>query len=138
MAEGEALLTRALQCLRPGPYQIKAAVVACHLAEPGPDWLQIAGLYERLFALEPTAVVALNQSVALAETGALDLAQQRLDALAGALDLWQLYHAALAEYVSRAGRPTESRAAYDRAIALTSSSADAAFLDNRRDRLLPP
>ena len=136
-AEGEALVTRALGRGRPGPYQIKAAIAACHLAPDGPDWPQIAGLYQRLYVLEPTSVVALNQSVALAETGALAEALSRLEALAEPLDLYQPFHAARAEYFSRAGRITESRAAYDRAIALAVSAADAAFLGNRRDRLLP-
>ena len=136
-AEGEALVTRALTRQRPGPYQIKAAIAACHLADAGPDWPQIAGLYERLFALEPTAVVALNQSVALAETGALAPALDRLQALAEVLEDSQPYHAARAEYLARAGRVGESRAAYDRAITLAATSADAVFLGNRRDRLLP-
>ena len=135
--EGQALVTRALTRRRPGPYQIKAAIAACHLADPGPDWPQIAGLYERLFTLEPTPVVALNQSVALAETGAVAAALQRLAGLAEVLDGYQPYHAARAEYLSRAGHLAESRAAYDRAIALAAHAADAAFLGNRRDKLLP-
>ena len=136
-AQGEALVTRALTRLRPGPYQIKAAIAACDLAEAGPDWPQIAGLYERLFALEPTAVVALNQSVALAETGALAAALEQLQALDDVLEDYQPYHAARAEYLARAGRGGESRAANDRAISLAATSADAVFLANRRDRLLP-
>ena len=134
--EGLALVTRALTRLRPGPCQIKAAIAACHLADTGPDWPQIAGLYDRLFTLEPTPVVALNRAVALAETGALALALQRLEGLAGVLDGYQPYHAACAEYLARAGRPSESRAAYDRAIVLAAHPADAAFLGTRRDRVV--
>jgi RNA polymerase sigma factor (sigma-70 family) len=135
IARGRALLDAALARGAPGPYQIKAAIAACQLRDTGPDWSQIAALYASLLAHEPTPVVMLNHAVALAETGALALALQVMAGLASALDDYQPFHAAQAEYLGRNGQWGESRAAYDRAIALSASSADAAYLANRRAAL---
>lgn len=132
-AEGLALIDRAMGRRRPGPYQIKAAIAACHLADQGPDWPQIAVLYTRLLDFEPTPVVRLNRAVALAEAGHPGPALAELDALAPLLADYQPFHAAHADLLFRAGQGPAARAAYDRAIALAPSSADAAFLTKRRD-----
>jgi RNA polymerase sigma-70 factor (ECF subfamily) len=132
--EGMRTLERALSRRRPGPFQLKAAIAACHVAEDGPDWPQIAELYDRLHALEPGPVIALNRAVARMEAGQLSQALEELVRLAATLDAYQPYHAARAEMLHRAGCPAESDAAYARAIALAPTSADAAFLDIRRSR----
>ena len=134
LAEGLALLDRAVARRAPGPYQIKAAIAACHVQGAGPDWPQIALLYASLYRMEPTPVVQLNRAVALAETGQVQAALAMLGELAGTLDDYQPYHAARAEYLARSGNPG-ARAAYDRAIALAGTPADAAWLAARRDRV---
>ena len=133
LAEGLALIDKAMTRRAPGPYQIKAAIAACHV--DGPDWPQIALLYDSLYRMEPTPVVQLNRAVALAETGQLAAALDLLSHLAPALDRYQPFHAARAEYLARSGALAEARTAYARAIALAASSADAAFLKARRDAL---
>lgn len=135
LLEGRALIETAMTRRRPGPYQVKAAIAACHLADPGPDWPQIAALHASLFRMEPTPVVQLNRAVALAETGALEAALSILAALAAPLDGYQPFHAARAEYLARDGQTAAARLAYDRAIALAANLADAAFLAQRRAAL---
>ena len=132
IAEGHALIDTALARRTPGPYQIKAAIAACQMADPAPDWPQIAALYTRLLDFEPTPVVRLNRAVALAEAGHLAQALTDLAPLAEALRDYQPFHAAHAELLTRSGH--DARAAYDRAIALAPSPADAAFLIRRRDK----
>jgi RNA polymerase sigma factor (sigma-70 family) len=134
LAEGLALIETALARTMPGPYQIKAAIAACHTAAP-PDWAQIATLYDGLAHYEATPVIYLNRAVALAETGALSHALELLHGLAPALQNYQPYHAALGEYLTRAESFDAARVAYDRAIALAASSADAAYLIKRRSAL---
>ena len=136
IAEGLALLQGALARHGPGPYQIKAAIAACHVAGTRPDWRQIALLYDSLHRIEPTPVVQLNRAVALAESGALEAALDLISQLAPLLDAYQPFHAARAEYLARAGRIPAAGLAYARAIDLAPSAADAAFLTTRRD-LLP-
>lgn len=134
IAEGLALIDTAMARRAPGPYQIKAAIAACHLADPAPDWPQIVALYTRLLDFEPTPVIRLNRAVAMAEAGDLAQALADLAPLAEALDDYQPFHAARAELLARAGQGQASRSAYDRAIALAPTPADAAFLTNRRDK----
>jgi RNA polymerase sigma-70 factor (ECF subfamily) len=137
IAEGRALLDRALARRRPGAFQIKAAIAALHCAEGPPDWLQIAALCARLHDLEPSPVVRLSHAVALAEGQGAATGLPLIEALAADLDGYQPYHAARAEYLARLARPAEARAAYDRAIDLAASPADAAFLARRRAALPP-
>ena len=134
--EGLSLIAGAMQRRDPGPYQIKAALAACHIAPTGPDWPQIAALFTRLLDFEPTPVVRLNRAVALAETGGLQAALSELAAIAPQMADYQPFHAAQADLLTRAGQRGDARAAYDRAIALCSSSADATFLVRQRDRTL--
>lgn len=134
IAEGLALIDAAMTRRAPGPYQIKAAIAACHVGDQ-PDWPQIAALYDSLARHEPTPVVYLNRAVAMAETGALVAALDLLHSLAPALQDYQPYHAALAEYLTRAESFGPARTAYDRAISLAASSADAAYLAKRRAAL---
>ena len=132
---GVALLDRAVARGRPGPYQIKAAIAACHVQEKGSDWLQIAALYDSLVRFEPTAIVRLNRAVAYAEAGALDLALRMLEALQDELNGYQPFHAAHAELLSKSGNFAKARLAYDKAIGLAASKADIAFLTHRRNLL---
>lgn len=134
LAEGRALLARAMARRRPGPFQIKAAIADCQMAEGGPDWSQIAALYEVLMRMEPTPVVALNRAVALAETGEVVQALALLAPLAAELDGYQPYHAARAALLARVGRIADSRDSYDRALR-GATPQDAAFLIAAREKL---
>lgn len=107
--EGRALLRTALLRKRVGPFQIKAAISACQMADPGPDWPQISQLYTILMTLEPTAVVRLNHAVALAETGHVEAAQAVITTLQPELDGFQPFHAAAAVIHARAGAWDEAR-----------------------------
>lgn len=131
--EGRALIDRAMARGAPGPYQIKAAVAALHCAEGKTDWPQIAALYAGLARIEPTPVVRLNHAVAVAEAGEPRAALHILDALDGVQD-YQPYHAARAMVLARLQDPG-ARAAYDRAIALAATEADARLLHENRASL---
>jgi len=133
LGQGRALLQKAMARRNPGPYQIKAAIADCHMADPVPDWPQIAALFTRLMDFEPTPVVRLNRAVAVAEAGDLFRALAEIEELTETLNDYQPFHAAKADLLTRAGQGTAARAAYDRAITLASSTADAAFLTKRRD-----
>ena len=135
LAEGLGILDVAVARRQSGPFQIKAAIAALH-SQDAPDWPQIAALYAALLCHEPTPVVGLNHAVALAETGALPEALERLEALSDALSDYQPFHAARAELLVRNGQTAAALAAYGRAIALASSPADAGFLTRRRNRHL--
>lgn len=134
--EGLALIDQAMERRNPGPFQIKAAIAACHVIGPTPDWQQILALYDGLQHYEPTPVIALNRAVALAETGEVAASLAQLGELANVLHGYQPFHAAHADLLARAGKSVESFAAFGRAIDLAISSADAAFLTKRRDKLL--
>ena len=131
MTEGVTLIARAMGRGVAGPFQIKAAMAALHAAPGGTDWAGILALYDRLLAHEPTDVVRLNRAVVLAEDGQAGQAVAELEALQG-MDDYQPYHAARAFVLGRAGRRDDALAAYDRAIAMAPTPADARFLGNRR------
>lgn len=130
LEEGRLVLAAAIAQRLPGPFQIKAAIAALH-CEATVDWPQIAALYHRLLVHEPTAVVRLNHAVALAESGAGDLALRQLQGLAAELSDYQPFHAALAELLARTGQNDKARLAYRRAIEMATSPADRAFLEAR-------
>ncbi|UPK76649.1 sigma-70 family RNA polymerase sigma factor [Nocardioidaceae bacterium SCSIO 66511] len=140
VAEGVSVLDEAVELRRPGPYQLQAAIAACHAVAPdaaATDWPQIAALYERLAALAPSPVVELNRAVAIAMTDGLDAGLQRVDDLAAAGDLgdYHLLPATRADLLRRADRNDESRAAYEEAIRLAPSEAERRYLARRRDEL---
>jgi RNA polymerase sigma-70 factor (ECF subfamily) len=94
------------------------------------DWAQILQLYDQHLALAPTAVVALNRAVAVAELQGPEAALAAVDALE--LDGYHLFHATRADLLRRAGRNREAAAAYDRALALVANEAERSFLEGRR------
>ena len=132
--EGHALVRACLVRNQPGPFQIQAAIAAVHNDAPTAektDWLQIVALYDQLYAIQPSPVVALNRAVAVA---AIEGPWAGLDALDNidVLDDYQPYHAARADLLMRAGRHDEAVEAYDSAIGLTANSAEKAFLSRHR------
>lgn len=135
LGEGRSLLDRAMARRRPGPFQIKAAIAACQSRIEGPDWPQIAALYQGLLRHEDTSVTRLNLAVAFSETGQVARAQDLIASISNELDGFQPYHAARADILARLGRHDESRAAYDRAIQLCDRRADVSLLIKRRAAL---
>ena len=125
----------------PGPYQVQAAINAVHSIAPGfdrTDWRAIATLYDQLYALTPTPVVALNRAVALAEVRGPAAGLAAVDELrSSGLDGYYLFHAARADLLRRLGRGEEAAAAYATARALTTNPVEQAFLDTRRATLGP-
>lgn len=137
--EGQALVRRCLRRNQPGPYQIQAAIAAVHSDAPTAaqtDWRQILALYEQLMGCGPTAVVALNRAVALAEVAGPEAALAATDSLD--LGSYHLFHATRADLLRRLGRPAEARQAYDAALALATNSAERAFLAGQRNALPSP
>lgn len=132
LAEGRALLDRALARRSPGPFQIKAAIADCQMADPAPDWPQIAALYQALWQFEPTPIVTLNAAVALAESGAAQAALDMVTAIAGDLAQYQPFFAAKARVLTLLGQADAAQAAYDTAIALCENDADRKLLDRLR------
>lgn len=134
IARGLAILDQAVARRLPGPFQIKAAIAALHLAaDPDvTDWRQIVLLYDSLLRMEPSPVVQLNRAVALAEAGWPEAALRDIETLLPSLTAYQPLHAARADLLARLGRTSESLLAFDHAIALAPNSADAAFLGKRR------
>lgn len=140
IAAGTALLERALAERRPGPYQIQAAIAALHAAAATPadtDWPQIAALYGELWRRAPSPVVALNRAVAvgMARGPLAGLALLQAPELAEALDNYHWYHAAVADFLRRAGYREAARACYVRALALCQNRAERAFLSRRISEL---
>jgi predicted RNA polymerase sigma factor len=134
-AEGRHRLEAALRRKRAGPFQIKAAISACQMAEPAPDWPQILQLYTALLPLEPTAVVRVNHAVAMAENGLLAAAVVTLNELQEPLADFQPFHAARAAVLAMAGQTDAARRAYGQAIARATHDSDRKFLAARAARL---
>jgi RNA polymerase sigma-70 factor (ECF subfamily) len=133
IAEGRALVTRAWRLGRMGPYLLQASIAAEHAS--GSDWGRIVWLYDRLHELSPTAVVALNRAVAVAELHGPERGLELMDALVADLGAYRLLHAARADLLRRLGRDPEAAAAYRDALARTDSPVEREFLRRRLDEL---
>ena len=136
IAEGQGIVAACLRRNHPGPYQLQAAVNAVHTdaATAGEtDWGQILRLYDHLLVLQPSAVVALNRAVALAEVEGPAAGLAAVDPLG--LDGYHLFHATRADLLRRLGRPAEAADAYDAALALAGNNAERRFLEGRRRSL---
>ncbi|HVD21459.1 MAG TPA: sigma-70 family RNA polymerase sigma factor [Lapillicoccus sp.] len=133
VAEGHRLVRACLRRGRPGPYQIQAAVNAVHTdaaSAEDTDWRQIAALYDQLFALTPTPVVALNRAVAVAERDGAAAGLAALEAVDG-LASYHAYQAARADLLRRLGREAEAADAYRIAVELSANPAERAYLEER-------
>ncbi len=126
------------QCIRrghPGPFQLQAAIQAVHCDAArfeDTDWPQIMTLYDNLYDAMPTAVVAMNRAIALAETAGPQVALAQLDTLARDLAGYHLLHASRATMLRRLGREKEAIHAFDLAIELAPGARERGFLDRQR------
>lgn len=138
IAEGHALVRACIRRGRPGPYQLQAAIQAVHGnagSFEATDWSQIVTLYDQLFKVMPTPVVALNRAIAIAEVEGPGEALVTLDTIASDLDGYHLLHAARGTMLRRLRRNDDARAAFERAARLATSGADQRFLDRQIEEL---
>ncbi len=139
IAAGEVMLERAAALHRSGPFQLRAAIAACHATSPSweeTDWLQIVTLFEVLTRYDPSPVVRLNRAVAMSQIGPQEVAPSldAVDELADRLDGYHLFHATRAELLATLGRADEADAANARALTLTDNDAERRLLATRLHR----
>jgi RNA polymerase sigma-70 factor (ECF subfamily) len=136
IAEGSALVERALASRRFGPYTLQAAIAGVHAqatSAEATDWSEIIGLYDVLLRVEPSPVVELNRAVAVAMRDGPVAGLALIDAILARGDLadYHLAHAARADLCRRLGRNAEARASYGRALALARQEPERRFLQRR-------
>src|SRR5277367_2396468 len=136
IAEGVALLEKALKSRRFGSYTLQAAIAAVHAeaeSVAATDWRQIVALYDQLLRIQPSPVVQLNRAVAIAMCDGPQAALALIDALLqqGELADYYLAHSARADMCRRLGRTAEARSAYEKALALTQQEPERQFLQER-------
>ena len=136
IAEGLALVERAVAARQVGPYTIQAAIAAVHADAPNAaatDWTQIVALYDLLARAEPSPVVELNRAVAVAMRDGPAAGLALIDTIlaGGNLSDYHLAHAARADLCRRLGRIAEARGSYERALSLTEQEPERRFLERR-------
>lgn len=139
IAEGLALIDKAMRHRRSGPYQIQAAIAALHARAATPDetdWTQIDLLYGALELVQPSPVVTLNRAVAVSKVRGPQAALDLIEPLAPKLSNYFHFYGVRGAFLMQLGRNDEARVAFDRAIALANTSAEAAHIRMHIDRLI--
>jgi RNA polymerase sigma-70 factor (ECF subfamily) len=139
IGEGAQLVEVALGAHRPGPYQLQAAIAACHATASAieeTDWEEIVALYGVLRRLSPSPVIELNRAVAVAEVAGPEAGLRLMEGLARPLGDSHVYWSARADLLRRLDRTAEAVGAYRRALAGCNNSAERAFLARRLHELL--
>ena len=139
IAEGVALVAKALRLGRPGPYQVQAAIAAVHARAARPedtDWAEIDRLYAVLESLQPSPVVTLNRAVAVARVRGPAAGLEMIEPLGEWLDGYFNFFGVKGALLMQLGRAAEARMAFDRAIALANTPAEAAHIRLHLDRLM--
>jgi len=136
IAEGTELLKTTLRRQQVGPYQVQASISALHVEAPdwnATDWPQIAALYNLLYEMQPSPVVAINQAMAVSYAGTVADALAMLDEIAGAhaITNYKAYHVARADLVQRSGDMNGARQSLTQAIALTDNAVERDFLKRK-------
>jgi RNA polymerase sigma-70 factor, ECF subfamily len=136
IAEGSALVERALSSRRFGPYTLQAAIAAVHAraaSAEATDWAEIVALYDVLAQADPSPVVELNRAVAVAMRDGPAAGLALIDAILarGDLEDYHLAHSARADLCRRLGRTADARASYERALGLTRLEPERRFLQRR-------
>ena len=138
IAEGMALLDKAMRHRRPGPYQVQAAIGAIHAGAAraqDTDWAEIDQLYATLERLTPSPVVTLNRAVAVSKIRGAAAALELIEPLASQLDGYFHFFGLRGALLQQLGRDAEARVSFDRAIALAHTPAEAAHIRMNLDRL---
>jgi RNA polymerase sigma-70 factor (ECF subfamily) len=138
IAEGLALIDKAMRHRRSGPYQIQAAISALHARAAKPedtDWTQIDLLYGALEIMQPSPVVTLNRAVAVSKVRGAEAALEMIEPLAPRLSNYFHFFGVRGAFLMQLGRNDEAAIAFDRAIALANTSAEAAHIRMHLDRL---
>ena len=139
ITEGLALIDKAVRHRRPGAYQVQAAIAALHARASRPeetDWAQIDALYATLEYLQPSPVVTLNRAVAVSKVKGAAAALAMIEPLAPQLSGYFHYFGARGAFLLELGRRAEAREAFDRAIALANTPAEADHIRTHLDRLM--
>jgi RNA polymerase sigma-70 factor (ECF subfamily) len=139
IAEGLVLVDKALRHRRPGPYQIQAAIAAVHAhaaRAADTDWSEINALYKILEQLQPSPVVTLNRAVAVSKIDGPAAALELIEPLAGKLAGYFHFFGVRGALLMQLGRHREAKEAFDRAIALANTPAEAAHIRMHLDRLM--
>jgi RNA polymerase sigma-70 factor (ECF subfamily) len=136
IAEGMALVEKALSSRRFGAYTLQAAIAAVHAeadSTTATDWRQIVALYSQLVRIQPSPIVCLNRAVAIAMCDGPEAGLKHIDAVLehGELANYYLAHSSRAELYRRLGRTAEARASYERALGLTQQEPERQFLQER-------
>jgi len=138
IAEGLALLDKAMRHRRPGAYQLQAAISALHARAPtfaDTDWQEIDLLYQGLERLTPSPVIILNRAVATSKVQGPEAALAMIEPLAPRLSGYFNFHGVRGHFLMQLGRDREARVAFDQAIALARSAAEAAHIRLHLDKL---
>ena len=138
IAEGLALIDKAIRHRRPGPYQLQSAIAALHARAARPedtDWAEIDLLYRTLERLQPSPVVTLNRAVAVSKLHGAQVALEMIEPLAPRLSGYFYFFGLKGALLQQLGRFGEARTAYDQAIALAGTAAEAAHIRLHLDRL---
>ena len=139
IAEGLALLDKAIRHRRPGVYQVQAAIAALHARAARPeetDWPGIEALYATLEHIQPSPVVTLNRAVAVSKVRGAEAALEMIEPLADKLSGYFYFHGVKGAMLMQLGRNTEARDAFDRAIARANTAQEAAHIRQQIDRLI--
>jgi RNA polymerase sigma-70 factor (ECF subfamily) len=141
IGEGLALLDKALRHRAPGPYQVQAAIAAIHAHAArfeDTDWTEIEGLYATLERLQPSPVITLNRAVAVSKVRGAEAALAMIEPLAKDLSAYFYFFGVRGALLLQLGRHDEARVAFDRALALANTPAEAAHIRSQIDRLTQP
>ena len=139
ITEGQALIDKAMRHRRSGPYQVQAAIAALHSRAQKPeetDWAQIDLLYGTLEIMQPSPVITLNRAVAVSKVRGPEAALQMIEPLGERLSNYFHYFGVRGAFLMQLNRNDEARVAFDRAIALANTSAEAAHIRMHLDRLI--
>ncbi len=139
ITEGVALIDKAMRHRRSGPYQVQAAIAALHsraAKAEDTDWTQIDLLYGALEVMQPSPVVTLNRAVAASKVRGAEAALEMIEPLGERLSNYFHYFGVRGAFLMQLGRNDEARVAFDRAIALANTSAEAAHIRMHLDRLM--
>jgi len=137
--EGLALIDKAMRHRRPGPYQVQSAIAALHARAATPadtDWAQIERLYASLERLTPSPVITLNRAVAVSKVAGPEAALDMIAPLADKLSGYFHFHGLTGALNLELGRHREAQVAFDRAIALANTAAEAAHIRQHLDSLM--